>query len=851
MDTASSVWLNPIMRSSLLAVCTWMALQSVLFGQGTPPSMVAGPLGQQVLAGDAVTLSVVIDGTAPILYQWRKDGTLLPTGTASTYTLNPVALTDAGFYDLVASNAFGSVTTPAAYLGVTKRPQTIAFNPPSAVVAAGSGVVLGATASSGLPVTYVLASGNAALAGNVLTSSGGNVVVRASQPGNATYAAADPVERTIAFVAGALSPFLTSPPTDQSVVAGSTATLRGGAIGTPAPAYQWQKDGVAIPGATSPVLTIPATTLADSGRYTLAATNIVGTATASATLTVRAPPVFTTQPESTTVLAGSASTLTVAATGYPTPSFQWRKNGTALAGATNATLSIAAIAASDAGRYDVVATNALGTVTSSAATLTVVVRDFTGTYFGRFAATSGSATGAGEFALQVRPNRTAVLLGYDATLPAGLALLNLTLDLNGIFSGPLTVGGRSVTVRGSVNEATGEVTGDIAVLNRSFSGARATASGTAAATAGFYELAVVGSAIDRGYLLVGPDGRALLLSAGATAAEGVTASIGANGRLTFTTPSQATVDLGFANGEVSGTVRAGGVVATLGGAIETLIGGERLVNLSVRSSTSNANPLITGFVVSGSAPKQVLIRAAGPTLGTAPFNVAGTLGDPVLQVFRGSNLIAQNDEWGTPAANGAAVSAAITRTGAFPFRAGSNDAALVTTLQPGPYTVAIGGGNGVTLAEVYELLATTETAGARRLVNISARGTVSPGNPLIAGFVIAGSAPQRVLIRGIGPTLGQPPFNVAGALNNPQLSLYRGTTVLKTNDDWFRDPDAALIRDAAARAAAFGLNAQSPDSAMVLYLSPGAYTAQVSSPPNANQQNGTGIALVEVYESNP
>jgi hypothetical protein len=217
-------------------------------------------------------------------------------------------------------------------------------------------------------------------------------------------------------------------------------------------------------------------------------------------------------------------------------------------------------------------------------------------------------------------------------------------------------------------------------------------------------------------------------------------------------------------------------------------------------------------------------------------------------------VIAQNNNWGTPlqgAANAAVITAATTAVGAFPFQAGSTDAAIITTLSPGPYTVQVGGGTGVALAEVYEVLAANETFGARRLVNISARGLVSPDFPQIAGFVVGGSAPQRVLIRGVGPTLGGAPFEVAGALPNPQLTLFRGTTAVKTNDDWFRDPEATAIRDAAARAGAFALGATSLDAAMVLYLEPGAYTAQVTGPANANAANSTGIALVEVYEVAP
>jgi hypothetical protein len=159
----------------------------------------------------------------------------------------------------------------------------------------------------------------------------------------------------------------------------------------------------------------------------------------------------------------------------------------------------------------------------------------------------------------------------------------------------------------------------------------------------------------------------------------------------------------------------------------------------------------------------------------------------------------------------------------------------------------IGGGNGTALAEVYEVLENNEAVGARRLVNVSARGVVSPTAPFIAGFVIGGTGPQRVLIRGIGPRLGTAPFNVAGALANPQLALFRGASIVKTNDDWFRDLDAGAIAEAAARAGAFALGANSLDAAILVQLEPGAYTAQISAP--ANTPNVTGIALVEIYDA--
>jgi hypothetical protein len=853
MDIASRPWLNPIMRSGFLARCTLLALPALVFGQGAlPPVIVEQPLGVTAYLGESATLTTVVDGTAPITLQWRKENVPIPGATAATFTIASVTSADQGLYDLVASNAFGTAQTLPVAIFVTKRPQTITFAPPVTTLPAGSGVVLSATASSGLAVSFTLVSGSASLSGNTLTGNGGNVIVRASQAGNATIAAAESVDRTFSFVSGSLSPFITSPPVDQTVTAGASVTFRGTAIGTPAPTYQWQKDGVALPGETTAVLTLPTTSLADSGRFTLLATNASGTASASATLTVRAAPVIASSPSDLTVFAGERAAFAVTVTGFPAPTFQWRRNGTAIPGATSATFTLASALAADAARYDVVVTNALGSATSAAATLTVTTRDFSGTYVGRF----GGATG--DFALLVRADRTGVFLGHLPGLQRAVAVADVRVDLSGSFAantvalGATAAAQQPVTLRGSLNDSTGEVNGTLSELGATFSASRSTASG-AAAVSGFYEAALIGSTSGRGGVLVAPDGEALLVTTGGTVPDAARGRLDGNNRLVATTGTQATVDVGFASGVVSGSVRpATGPAGTILGTLDTLVRQEHLANLSIRTVTSpGAATLITGFVVTGTTAKQVLIRAAGPTLAAAPFNVPNVLADPTIQVLRGQTTVGQNDDWGTPAANATAVTAAATRAGAFPFRAGSNDAALVTSLTPGPYTVVIAGGTGTVLAEVYEVLQNNEAPGLRRLANLSARGLVSPTAPFITGFVISGPGPQRVLIRGVGPTLGTAPFNVAGALPNPQLTLFRGATPVRTNDDWFRDPESAVIRDVAARSGAFALGAASLDAAIVVYLEPGAYTAQVNPPANANAANSTGLVLLEVYEAAP
>lgn len=180
---------------------------------------------------------------------------------------------------------------------------------------------------------------------------------------------------------------------------------------------------------------------------------------------------------------------------------------------------------------------------------------------------------------------------------------------------------------------------------------------------------------------------------------------------------------------------------------------------------------------------------------------------------------------------------------AFSFgSAASKDAALFTQRGAGSYTIQIGGGGrGVALAEVYDATpaGTFDIARSARLTNLSARTQVGTGGDvLIAGFAIGGSTARTVLIRAVGPTLTA--LGVSGALANPKLELYSGTTRLSVNDDW---AGSAEIASAATSVGAFALPNASRDSAILVTLQPGSYTAQVN-----DVAGNTGIALVEVYE---
>src|ERR1700733_3994767 len=178
----------------------------------------------------------------------------------------------------------------------------------------------------------------------------------------------------------ATAPVITTQPVSQSVSVGQSVNFVVVATGSAPLSYQWQKTGVNISGATSNSYTTPAAATGDNGaRFTVVVSNSAGSATSNAAiLTVTSTqqgntaPQIITQPASQTVTAGQSATFTVVATGSPTLTYQWQKNGANIAGATSASYSTTATATSDSGEsFDVIVTNSFGTVTSNSASLTV------------------------------------------------------------------------------------------------------------------------------------------------------------------------------------------------------------------------------------------------------------------------------------------------------------------------------------------------------------------------------------------------------------------------------------------------------------------------------------------------
>jgi hypothetical protein len=272
-----------------------------------------------------------------------------------------------------------------------------------------------------------------------------------------------------------------------------------------------------------------------------------------------------------------------------------------------------------------------------------------------------------------------------------------------------------------------------------------------------------------------------------------------------------------------------------------------LGNISTRSLVQTGeHVMIGGFIVQGSGPKRVIIRAIGPEL--TQYGIADELANPRLELHNGTGaLIATNDDWQTTILGGIITSnqvSDIQNSGRVPTAA--SESAIVADLQPGNYTAIVSGVNntlGVALVEVYDL----NSGASSNLGNISTRSFVQTGeHVMIGGFIVQGSGPKRVIIRAIGPELTQ--HGIADALADPRLELHNGTgALIATNDNWQTTILGGIITN--NQVSDIQNSGRAPtaasESAIIADLQPGNYTAIVS-----GVNNTLGVALVEVYDLN-
>jgi len=253
----------------------------------------------------------------------------------------------------------------------------------------------------------------------------------------------------------------------------------------------------------------------------------------------------------------------------------------------------------------------------------------------------------------------------------------------------------------------------------------------------------------------------------------------------------------------------------------------QLTSISTRVSVGTGNDVsIVGFIISGTQPKEVLIRGLGPTLGH--FGVMNALQDPTLQLHSGNTVLASNNDWQSAP-----------NSGQIPTNLRPPDpreSAILVTLAPGAYTAVEAGNNnttGVGLVEVYDL----NTAVFSELTSISTRGFVQTGdNVMIGGFINAGGNDStEVLVRALGPTLRS--FGVTDALADPTISLANANVqIVASNDNWKSTQQGAIQVSGLAPP-------NDLEPAILITLPNAAHTAVVSA-----KNGATGVALVEVYK---
>ncbi len=259
----------------------------------------------------------------------------------------------------------------------------------------------------------------------------------------------------------------------------------------------------------------------------------------------------------------------------------------------------------------------------------------------------------------------------------------------------------------------------------------------------------------------------------------------------------------------------------------------RLVNLSTRMQVGTGdNALIAGFIMRGSAPKRLAVRALGPSL--TALGVPNALANPLLELRDSAGAtIATNDDWGSAANN-----QDVTDVGLAP--GSPQESAILTTVPSSTtgtaYTAIMRGVNnttGVGVVEVYDL----DSGPSSTLLNISTRGQVGVDpNALIGGFILGGSESKQIFVRAIGPSLTQ--FGVPNALANPTLELRNAQGgLVDSNDDWMNSPQKTQIENSGLAPT------RTEESAVLQTLVTGQYTAIVR-----GASGGTGVGSVEVYQ---
>ncbi|MEY4089244.1 MAG: hypothetical protein RJB55_1515 [Verrucomicrobiota bacterium] len=448
-----------------------------------------------------------------------------------------------------------------------------------------------------------------------------------------------------------VAPAITRQPASVDARPGQSVSFSVTATGSTPRLYEWRRNGVSLGPATySDTLTLTEVQAGDAGTYSVEVSNTGGraaSAEALLTVTARSVPVFSASPRSQSVSPGSTVVFQAAAAGDPAPNFQWRREGIPIPGATAPLLVLRGVGTAEAGSYSCVAANAVGSVTSAAATLTLSASSDTGRLINLSILTAvdpddpeftvGTVIGgdrtSGDKPLLVRAIGPGLA---QFGIPPAQTLADPRLEL---------IGAVPLASNDDWSAAAGDVFGRVGAFALA-NGSRDAALFQPALARGAYTVRVGGAAPSMGSVL------AEMFDATASSAAGPT------------TP--------------------------------------RLINVSVRKRVAAGDLLTAGFVLGGVTARTVLVRAMGPSLTQFGIAASDVMADPRLELFSAGTRIAGNDNWG----GDPQLAAVGTGVGAFaPRGPTTTDAILLITLAPGNYTAQATGGSGAgqVVVEVYEV----------------------------------------------------------------------------------------------------------------------------------------------------
>jgi len=359
------------------------------------PTIATQPTNQTAVSGGTATFTVSATANGTLSYQWKKNAADLAGQTASGLTLSNLGSADVASYTVVVTNTLGgttaSTTSSAATLTLNEAPAIATI--PDQTVVAGSNVTFTASATGSGTLSYQWKKGGVDLTGETARTlaftpatlaNAGSYTVQVTNTLNGTTTHTLSNAAALNVNPAPAMPSISAQPLTQSILEGGSVTLTVNASASNGSlSYQWKKGGTDLVGKTSSSLTLNPVLLSDAGSYTVAVINTLSGTTATtlssaAVLTVNpiaTAPAIGTQPLTQTVTEGANVSLSVAATGNGTLSYQWKKGGIDLVGQTADTLAFTPVSLTDAGSYTVLVTNSLNgttaTTLSSAAVLTV------------------------------------------------------------------------------------------------------------------------------------------------------------------------------------------------------------------------------------------------------------------------------------------------------------------------------------------------------------------------------------------------------------------------------------------------------------------------------------------------